>query len=688
MAINKQILRKVILAGLFAIPFIPFLVSSSLFFPFITTKAFTWRIIVELIFGAWAILALVAPEFRLRRSQILYALLAFLLVIGVADIFGAAPIKSFWSNFERMEGYITLLHLGALFVVMSSVFREREWKWWWNTSLIASAFMLVYGLFQLAGAADIHQGGARVDGTLGNAAYLALYLLVHIFIAIYYFVRSRGGLRWAYGALIVFQVLILYFTATRGATLGLLGGLLVIALLNVRNKENEQARKWSLYLLGGLAALTIGFFLLRNTHFVKGSPVLARFATISLTNFKNEGRAFIWPMALQGIKEHPVLGWGQDNFNYVFAEHYSAKMFNLEPWFDRAHNIFLDWAVAGGILGLGSYLALYIVLLIAIWKRDNSLSRVERSVLTGLIAAYFFNNFFVFDNLISYVFFIALLAELHSRTAKSPEVLPAAVSGDKANVWAIPIALAILALLYFVNVKPIIANSSLINGLKSAQGAVGGRGAAIDSFKKAYGASRLGRPEVVEWISSSAAGILADSTIPIEKRNDYYLFATKAIEDMTKTLPNDPRYEIVAGSFYMNVGKFDEAAAHLARAQELMPEKQVIYFNLGQLAIQRGDTQGGLAYFKKAYELAPEYEESKVIYLLGAIYAKNTALEQSLLSSINPSILISDNRIFASLYQTGQKDLLISTLRTLEQKLPTYASQIEDLIKKIQNGSL
>src|SRR3989344_4711120 len=205
MIMNNQALKNIIYTGLFLIPFVPFLVSSSLFFPFITTKAFAWRFVVEIVFGAWAILALSAPEYRPKASPILYAILVFLVVIGVADLLGVEPVKSFWSNYERMEGYVLLLHLGAFFLVIGSVFRELDWKRWWNTSLAASFLMIIYSLFQLAGVAQIHQGSTRVDGTIGNASYLAVYLLVHIFIALFYFVRDKrgSGLRWLYGLLIL-----------------------------------------------------------------------------------------------------------------------------------------------------------------------------------------------------------------------------------------------------------------------------------------------------------------------------------------------------------------------------------------------------------------------------------------------------------------------------------------------------
>ena len=176
-------LKNIIFAGLFLVPFVPLLVSGSLFFPFITTKAFTWRIIVEIIFAAWLLLALLDVNYRPKKSFILYSIALLLVVIGLSNIFGVAPLKSLWSNFERMEGYLALVHLGMFFLVISTVFREADWKAWWNTSLVATFIMVLYCAFQLLGIKTINQGGVRVDGTLGNAIYLAVYMLFHMFIA-------------------------------------------------------------------------------------------------------------------------------------------------------------------------------------------------------------------------------------------------------------------------------------------------------------------------------------------------------------------------------------------------------------------------------------------------------------------------------------------------------------------------
>ena len=696
MIMNKQILRGVVLTGLFLIPFIPFPVSSAFFFPFITTKAFAWRIIVEIVFAAWLLLAFLDTAYRPKKSLILYSILGFLAIIGLADIFGITPIKSFWSNFERMEGFITLLHLGMFFLVISSVFKEIDWKRWWNVSLAASFVMVLYSVLQIIGLKTINQGGVRVDGTLGNAIYLAVYMLFHIFIAFLFMWREwkNVALRWVYGLLIITQVFILYYTATRGAILGLLGGLLVMAVLNIRNNENKFARKMGIVTLVGLLFLVGGFFLIRNTNFVLSSPVLSRFSSLSslgTEEIKRQGRYFVWPMATEGFKERPILGWGQENFTYVFQKHYSPEMFHLEPWFDRAHNIFLDWMVAGGLLGLLSYLFLYVALVFSIWKKTTNWSYAEKSILTGLVAAYFFHNFFVFDHLISYILFFSLLAYIHSRRevllsahrqASGNLPVPVQEAGSRFMIALPAISILLVSSLYFVNVKPIMTNVFLIEALKSLQ-TPGKMAAATQYFQKAYNASRLGRPEVLEHMLANATNIL-QSDISMEEKNSFFSFVKDAALTRNEELTEDARYQLITGSFLSSTGFLDEALVSLERARELIPGKQQVYFEIGAAYINKKEPLQALQIFKEAYELAPNYLEARIIYLIGAIYAGDRKVESEVLSQLTEREIVFDDRIINAYHSNGRFDKVVSLLNDRIKLDPANTDRYKELIKQIK----
>ena len=102
----KNTLKWAVISGLFAVPFIPFIISRSLLFPFITGKGFTFRILIEILFGLWLLLALADPDFRPKWNYITKSIVVFVGIVFLADLFSKYPFKSFWSNYERMEGFV------------------------------------------------------------------------------------------------------------------------------------------------------------------------------------------------------------------------------------------------------------------------------------------------------------------------------------------------------------------------------------------------------------------------------------------------------------------------------------------------------------------------------------------------------------------------------------------------------
>jgi hypothetical protein len=156
----KTGLRYTIYASLFLIPFIPLYVANSLFFPFITGKGFAFRILVEIAFFAWLLLAFADKKYRPTFSWVFVAYSAFVAWMFIADLFAVNAHKAIWSNFERMDGWITMIHVFLFFVVTGAVLSaDKLWRNWWMTFLGASALVSLYCLLQLSGNLEIHQGG-------------------------------------------------------------------------------------------------------------------------------------------------------------------------------------------------------------------------------------------------------------------------------------------------------------------------------------------------------------------------------------------------------------------------------------------------------------------------------------------------------------------------------------------------
>ncbi len=182
----RQIARWAALGALFLIPLTPLLVANSYFFPFITGKAFYFRILVEVAVAGWAVLALLDKAYRPRFSWIGAAAVLFVVWMFLADAFAVNAAKAFWSNFERMEGWVLLIHLLGFFFAAGAVLRvEEKWRAWFLTSLAVSLVVSAYALLQLAGTLAIHQGSIRIDATFGNSAYLAIYFLFNVFLALW-----------------------------------------------------------------------------------------------------------------------------------------------------------------------------------------------------------------------------------------------------------------------------------------------------------------------------------------------------------------------------------------------------------------------------------------------------------------------------------------------------------------------
>jgi O-antigen ligase len=360
----KDILRWGVLGGVFALPvIIPFIVSASMFFPFITGKNFTFRIIVELIFAGWILLALLDSRYRPRFSWVLAALTLFVAVVGLADIFGTNVHKSIWSNFERMEGYLAILHLFAYFLVASAVLNtEKLWRAFWYVTLTTSVVVAFIGLRPILEQLPQVWPLPRIDATFGNAIYLAIYSMFHVFIAFILALKWRG-IVWhqvILGLVALLHVIIMILTMTRGTVIGFIGGgILAAILVAIFERERVWIRRIA---LGGLAVLLVvvaGAFAIKDTEFGQTNQLASRFTQYDLSGGTIQARFMNWGMAWEGVKERPLLGWGQGNYEYVFSKYYNPDMYAEEPWFDRTHNIIFDWLVAAGFLGLISYLLIY-----------------------------------------------------------------------------------------------------------------------------------------------------------------------------------------------------------------------------------------------------------------------------------------------------------------------------------------
>ncbi len=757
---TKPIVRFITLTALFAVTLFPVIIATTFFFPFITGKAFYFRILVEIAFTGWVFLAFLDAKYRPKLNSITIAVTVLAIVALAADLLGVNPLRSLMSNFERMEGWLLILHLWMFFLALTYTFGQGEegrrmWSRWLNVSLVVAFYVACRGALQWAGKLPIEQSSSRPDSSLGNAAYLAVYMLINSGIAVYLFLstqieRKALSLRdqvtgyiikeWIYAILAIFFGVILYSTATRGALIGYIGGILLsfaLYAIFAGKKGNVNAHDSSKHIFSTntwrlissaiiILVILAGFFVWsqRNSTFVKKSETLSRMTSISLSAFKTEGRSYIWPMALKGFTQRPVLGWGQENFNYIFNANYNPAMWSQEQWFDRAHSVYLDWLVASGVVGFLAYISLYILFLVTVWKAAIPTS--VKSALTGLLAGYAVNNVFVFDNLASYVPFFALLGfVVMLRSLQSNKVVAdekevktlfgyGTFSNDAIEYIVAPVVIVLfVAGIYFFGVRPINANKTLILALQQCQ-----QGGSPDAalFKKVldinvYTANQEAREQIL-----SCAGNVISSQVPEPTKQAFFALAGQAINDQVKATPNDARIYTLAGSFLTSINQFDKAIPYLEKAHAMSPGKQTIDFDLAVGYMNTSKADKAIELLKGAYESATDNHQSRVSYAAALVFGGKEAEARELFKD-DPTVFNSNTlaQVFTSLkqyskaidiyktmiaadssniqikamlaqtqYSAGMKDEAVKTLKDVEKDYPEYTDQIEQAIKQMK----
>lgn len=665
---TETILRRTIIVGAFLVLLIPFIVNNSSFFPFIVGKAVMFRVIVGLMLGAWASLAVINPVYRPRWSPIMIASGIFLVVVCLVDAVGLNPLRSFWSNFERMEGFVTIFYVIAYLFVVGSVFRsENLWTRFWNTSVIAS---VVASFIAFGEAAKVLDGQlVRVDATLGNPTYLAVYLLINIFIAGLLAYRTsvqHVTNKWItslYGGAIVIQVFGLYYTGTRGAFLGLVVGIgLAAIVMLVRGGAYPRGRRVAGAVIG-LALIGIGGFVaMRHAAFVQDNPTLARIANISLTDTTVQSRITLWTsIGWNAFLAHPLLGWGQDNFIVAFGQYYDPIMYKQEPWFDRAHNVFVDWAIAGGAVGLTAYLAIFVACLWMLWK--SGLSLPEKAILLGLLGAYACNNLFVFDNLVSYIYFALFLAYVHARASYlDGDVVPSSEQSDMDGFVVAGFSVLAIALIWFTAVRPMMRSQTLLDALRVDYNQHDPIAAlALFDDALAYG-DITGLEEVREQISQSAIRALNNSDVDKETKDTIVNRAIAELAESASAEPGNTRRLFFLAHMLKVAGRFDEAHTVFDQALALNPTRQSFLYEVAQIYLAEGELQKAIDTFKTAYDVAPENDTAFEYYSGATMFSGRVSEGEALLMERFGTTTVDNDLILKAYEKVGKKGKIAEIL--------------------------
>jgi tetratricopeptide (TPR) repeat protein len=503
----------------------------------------------------------------------------------------------------------------------------------------------------------IHQGGVRVDASLGNAIYLAEYMMFAVAIAVWQAFSQKGWARYALLALAAIETFVLFATATRGVILGFVAAAVFAALLWAI-ESGKQQRRYAAGAFVGLLILIGGFVAFRHSSFIQNDPTLGRLASISLSDGETSTRFALWNIAIEGFKDRPITGWGQDGFNYVFNTYYNPSLYNQEAWFDRVHNTYLDWLIAGGAPALLLFLALLVVASLALYR--STLSRPERLLLLAALVAYAIQAVVEFDNLFTYVPIAAILAVIHGASSRPIKRLEAEKVPNEVLQSVGPLMLVVTVLVvWFVNVPAMAAAKDTIYGVSATTSIANG----MDHFKKAIAANSFASQEVREQLITYASQMVQNSQIPEKDRQSLMNFALTEMGKEIAATPKDARLRMEYALGFRAIGDHEHAMEQIKIAEQLSPRKQQILLQEGLENWQANDFVGAKAAFQKAYDLDPSFTDLAAYVAVGDIINGDLAIGKALIMKTFGTTIVDKDIFVYAYYQAKDFDDLIAVLQ-------------------------
>ncbi len=612
-----KLIKYSLMACLYGVLLAPLLIFDKFMFPFITPKILYFRILIEAAVFFYILLALYRPEYRPRFNKMTWVILIYLLVMTLASLFGVDPFYSFWSNIERGEGLITLYHLFAFLIILTSVFKTKQD--WFKFIKFSIGISIVVSLYAVAQKLNlqfvVHPGQSRLMSTLGNPTYVAAYLLFHIFFSLYFLIKEKiSNWRWYYLAILLLEVFILINTETRGALVGLILGLTLLGFLMAWFSKNKKLKKSALGIILLIFVLVGGFWVLNDKPWVQNLPGIGRLVDTSLESITVQNRLMSWESALEGWKERPITGYGYENFNIVFNDHFNPKIYR-DPgsriWFDRAHNVFVDQLIYGGILGLLAYLAIFAIAFWILWKRaKKSLLAV---FMIAMLFAYAIQNFFVFDCLASYILFYSVLGFVgFLKKEPEPKIEENQKRAPSILLIFILIILAVFSIHYF-NIRLAATNYHIAKGMAYAH--VDNYQRSIAEFKQALADFDNQVPEGRQNLVNIVNRAIRSNQLTNQQKEEMCKFAISEIEKNIERAPRDVYgYLFLMNSLnhcaQLDPNRLQKIIQVGEKAIQMSPTRSHFYYLMGQAAINSGQIDQGIKYFEKAVQISPHVVET------------------------------------------------------------------------------
>jgi len=716
---------------------VPFLVLNVILYPYTFAKTLAFYTLIEVILGFYLVLAYRQPQFRPRflpfTSQptkesyrwIFYLLSIYILVAAIANFFSADPFISFWGNMDWSNGLLTALHFFAWLVILISVFRtKRIWVGFMRIFAYGGIPLAIYSMTQKI-------MGKEFFATFGNWGYLAGYMVMvaGISLILYFWEENIWLKRMALIALGFSSAAILFVLQTRAAQLGLIIGAFAGAFLYgiTSPKKNFRRASWA----GAIIVVVIAVSSITYI-FTSKSDISKLFQRSSSVRT----RLVNWNVAMKGIKERPLTGFGMESYYIVFEKYFDPTYYNqegsqgriMEFASDTPHNKVLEVAVTSGLPALLFYLGIFILALILLGKKYRDQKDWASLVMFGTLVGYFVNNLFLFDTIaVQMGYYFILSASIFVLARKETEDLPEKpVRASVIGTWIAGGVALMLVLFMFSNyvVKPAkAARAGLVAVEKVKAGNYKDSFSELDKIKQLgyFPAAKRTFTEIsrdYETTFSTEGKLSAEEMGYLKKmaeldqyvieRNPYQIFTYISLIKLYNVLgATDPAYyqksldvsqqALDKGSrrpeiyflmveSYIALKQYEKAVATGEAAIQLNPIYPFSYYSFAIAYFDMGNKEKGLEYLDKAIDLGINDETAvkKMVELSLKDEDYPRAIKGTqLLIKLNPK----DQQMWANLammyFKNQEFEKAKEAAMELGRKFPSLRNQAEQFIEQV-----
>jgi O-antigen ligase/cytochrome c-type biogenesis protein CcmH/NrfG len=544
------------------------------------------------------------PESSGRALPLLWPVLAWGLVQVLAVVVSVRWQASLWGSYERQQGLLTLASYVLFFLLTATFLRRRaQAERLWLALTWGSLPVVVYGLLQVAGLDPLQwatDAASPVLSTVGRANFLGSYLVLVVPLTAGRLVLANR--RWPLLLLLVAQAFCLLLTQARGALVGLGAAAVTFGLLWAAVTRRRRLGVATLV----AAALAGGLVVLLNLPqgplaALADLPVLERLASLSRTDAgSTAARLTIWRTTWPLVLQRPWMGYGPETMRVEFLRVFPPQLVyyqGRQVVVDRAHNLWLDLTMSSGLAGVVTFGWLLVAFGRSIWRGlQTKPDRWHQAMWIALAAVgvgHLIDLQFSFELTSSAVIWWLTLAlgSVVERGWIGQEPEATASAGRGSPLILLPPALAVLALIYLVCLRPLLADTAHGQGWREAS-RVGER---VDAAARAV---RLWSLEPEYRLGYARALLQAGDLTAAEGQ----LLAADSLS------PDDPRVSAAYGELYTAWGSIDPARLVQAeeayrRAVDLAPNVAAGHTYLGLALVRQGRLEEGLASLERAVDL-------------------------------------------------------------------------------------